>query len=598
MTLSRFSRTIGHNAPFTAILISAAVLFFVAAASAQSTFPEGATDLTVRLFFTHEVSSLTITPASPAVTFKRCPHCPESPLTSPLTVKSIQSTMLVNGSSSQDLELSGALRLVAAPNVTANAAGKWRVRPSPDGLHVTLTVGSERYVMAVLMSEAAPNEPVASLQALAIVARSFALTHPNRHSTQEFNLCDSTHCQALHFGPVTDAVRDAVQQTAGETLWYHSRRATAYFTQNCGGTTEDAVQIWGGPQQSWLISQLDPHCQRTPSAWHASISATDLRQALSSSGWSLRSPISSVRVLSLDPSGRANRVQVFVGAQRFDIPASAFRFAIGRALGWNLVRSDWYSVNFSRGYAEFDGKGFGHGVGLCQAGAAAMAAHDHADMRTILSFYFPGTEVRITPSDLGWQSTSANRWTLINTVPAHTALLLREGNTALARARSIFPPTSAEAASNLTVRVFPSTELFRQTTGEPGWIAASTHGDTIALQPIEIIERHEPLANTLLHEMLHVLIERECSLSTPLWLREGLAESLASPHDSRSAAFLNLQQIDAALSASSSRGQAQRAHENAATAVRKLISGNGLAAVRGWLRTGVPASALQQAGLR
>ena len=112
----------------------------------------------------------------------------------------------------KQLSLSGNYRLtskgqenVSDPLVVA-AAGKWTIAWRRDGLGVLLTLPSERYVVAALSGEAAPDEPMASLKAMAISMRTYALLNANRHRAQGFGLCDSTHCQALRLGAVRPEV--------------------------------------------------------------------------------------------------------------------------------------------------------------------------------------------------------------------------------------------------------------------------------------------------------------------------------------------------------------------------------------------------------
>ena len=90
-----------------------------------------------------------------------------------------------------------------------------------------LTLPSENYVMAALNGEAAPDEPMASLKAMAISMRTFALENAGRHRAEGFDLCDSTHCQALRLGKVRPEVERAVRETAGETLWSASAGHTS-----------------------------------------------------------------------------------------------------------------------------------------------------------------------------------------------------------------------------------------------------------------------------------------------------------------------------------------------------------------------------------
>ena len=168
------------------------------------------------------------------------------------------------------------------------------------------------------------------------------------------------------------------------------------------------------------------------------------------------------------------------------------------------------------------GRGYGHGVGLCQAGAYEMAAEGHSDTE-ILSFYFPGAVAGITPAGHGWRSVAGAGWTLLTTDPASG--LVAEGNAAWARAQSLF---GLSCGSPPTVQELPSTELFRQTTGEPGWMLASTRGSTVFLQPAAVRQNNGGTEALLLHEFLHVLVEQQAGENAPLWLREGLVETLAN----------------------------------------------------------------------
>jgi stage II sporulation protein D len=133
-----------------------------------------------------------------------------------------------------------------------------------------LTLPSERYVAAVLNAEAAPSEPAESLHALAILARTYALngshfTAAPGHLAAE--LCDSTECQAMRLEPASAAIDDAAQRDRGRdvVVWEPTARRS-FFSQNCGGMTEDAAAVWpklrGVP---YLRSHADPYCIRRDS---------------------------------------------------------------------------------------------------------------------------------------------------------------------------------------------------------------------------------------------------------------------------------------------------------------------------------------------
>ena len=400
--------------------------FFLAA---RAPAPESARSLTVEVFSTRVVKSLTATPlGQPRPT--QMDWAPEG-------------LRLSSGKAVKELRLSGGYRMRAGAE-EVSAAGRWLIRWQRDGLRVLLTLPSESYVVAALNGEAAPDEPMASLKAMAISIRTFALVNANRHSAEGFGLCDSTHCQALRLGKGRPEVERAVRETAGETLWFGGQRAHVYYTQHCGGMSEAAQDVWPAEHARYLAgNHADPYClRRSPAEWEARIDLTQLSEIFRAQGWQTPSPISDVRVMRRSASGRAELLEVTGRGAPAELSASSFRFAVDRALGWNQLRSDWYSVSISGTALEMKGRGYGHGVGLCQAGAFEMAKEGHSDTE-ILSFYFPGAVAGITPAGDRWQSVAGAGWTLLTTDPGGE--LVAEGNAAWATARSLFGPASTIA---------------------------------------------------------------------------------------------------------------------------------------------------------
>ena len=492
---------------------------------------------------------------------------------------------LSSGAHATRLHLNGSFR-IKIPNTESAvaAAGIWTIEPHAGGLRVLLTMPSERYLAAALNGEASPDEPVESLKAMAVAMRTFAIENSRRHASEGFNLCDSTHCQSLRIGTTRAEVERAVRETAGETLWFNQRRAAVYYSQNCGGTTEDVRNVWPSIRASYLTSHPDAYCLRhKDAAWHAQFPLDQLNKLFREQGWHTPTNIDSIRVSKRTPSGRAITLQVNGVGGPASISASSFHFAVNRSLGWNQIRSDWYELETSDHTLHIQGKGHGHGVGLCQDGAFEMAREGNS-YREILAFYFPGTSIGIQSGDNGWKSIQGNGWKLRAVGPATPWIDL--GNSQWEKARSAFP---TQANPQPTVFAMPSTELFRQTTGEPGWLLASTRGANIFLQPALVLQRHGALREILLHEFLHVLVEQESSTKTPLWLREGLVEFLADGsmrHENLPP--VNLMTLDANLSHPTDKISSQKAHDAAADMVGGYVQHYGLATVRGWLRNGVP----------
>src|ERR1700733_1144847 len=419
--------------------------------------PTSARALTIELWSAQSVTHLTATPLAN----------PTMPLEIDWQKDGLRTS---SGKTLKHLDLTGSFRLqtTQAPDVVA--AGSWAIDWRRDGLRVLLTLPSESYVLAALNGEAAPDEPIASLKAMAISIRTFALVNANRHQADGFGLCDSTHCQALRLGKSRPEVERAVRETAGETLWSDGQRAHIYYTQHCGGTSESASAVWPAEQAAYLAGQhTDPYClRRSPAQWQTRIPLRQLDQIFRAQGWHTPSPVTEIRITQRDATGRVALLQVIGQGAPAQLSASSFRFAVDRALGWNQMRSDWYSATVSGADLEIRGRGYGHGVGLCQAGAFEMATEGRTESE-ILGFYFPDTVPGITPAGDGWQRVSGAGWTLLTT--DQTGPLLAEGNAAWARAQSLLREAPlrevprGKAPQAPTVQELPTTELFRQTTG-------------------------------------------------------------------------------------------------------------------------------------
>lgn len=543
----------------------------------------GGRDVTVALFSTRGAHAVTVSPLSASAWTARCATCAHEPLTGPLHLSGI--------SGPAEIFAGGTVRVTDDSSGDARTAtGLWHLRAlAGQAIDIVLTMPSERYVAAVLNAETSANEPRESLRAMAILVRTYALNGKHYSAAAghlRANLCDSTECQVMRLAAPSQAVADAAFDTAGETLWFGGRRAEIFFSQHCGGMTEDVNAAWPGQSSlPYLRSHPDFYClKRGSAAWHAEVPLPRLEDLAHAEGWRLPADIVAVNVSARSPSNRALRV-VFrgVNGETAVVSASALRFGIGRALGWDEVRSDAFDVAVRNGALVFDGRGHGHGVGLCQTGAAEMAAEGKSN-REILAFYFPGTDVEIVPGEHGWIESHAETITIRATDPT-SAALQADLEQAWSEAQRRFPLRQTISPE---VVFAPTTEIFRQMTAQPGWALASTRGTVIVLQPESILRANgRDAQSTLLHEMLHVAVEQECNERTPLWLREGLVETLAAPSGATKNAASS-SSIDGGLRGAESLPEAERAHRMVADRVRSLIARYGLPAVRGWLRSGVP----------
>jgi stage II sporulation protein D len=367
-------------------------------------------------------------------------------------------------------------------------------------LQLVTVLPVERYVELVVTAESGAADGPESRKGLAIVARSYALQLTHGHT--RFDVCDSTHCQWVRWRSTPEA-HAAALATAGEVLWFHGSRAAAYFHQNCGGRTAAAEEVW--PQHNStnrtgpgvLLSHSDLYCQRVGSSeWSTTLSRSELTQALAAAGLAA-SGWKSITVAQRGESGRASVLSV--GANK--ILAEDFRLAVGRTFGWNRIRSNWFEVAAQGDGFLFHGRGSGHGVGLCQAGAAEMGREGYS-YHEILAQYFPKDRLGEETTGDAW-TTSVGPGFIFETSEATNSKYLPTISRALTEAES---RSGLHSSTVIAVRAYRSTPAFRDATLAQGWVAAFTEGDFIALQPMPVLALRKLLDGVLRHEFLHALV--------------------------------------------------------------------------------------------
>jgi stage II sporulation protein D len=274
------------------------------------------------------------------------------------------------------------------------------------------------------------------------------------------------------------------------------------------------------------------------------------------------------------------RISVGESQRRAVVSASSFRFALGRALGWNTLKSDWYDVTTSGDHFVFSGRGTGHGVGLCQTGAAEMARQGKT-YREILTFYYPGAELGRSAKGIAWKTDHEDEFNVRAVNDADAAAVREATRQSLLFAKQA---TGLKFATKPTIDVFPTVAMFRDATGEPGWVAASTLGDRVRIEPPSVLKNDLPAL--LKHECLHLLIEANAREGTPPWFREGLV--LAISGEETNDVSMPIDAIDSAIRERRDEPSVKRAYAAAAARVRELARTNSREVLMKWLRDGLP----------
>ena len=306
--------------------------------------------------------------------------------------------------------------------IVAIAAGTTRCattpRPAPPAtrpsatltLRVEVVVGGEQRIQTMPLEEyvrgsvpaemplAEPDDAVADRLARlqAILARTYALANRDRHASEGFDLCSTTHCQVYRPperqpDAIAHLVAAAVDRTRGLIITDGNGPIQALFHADCGGHTSAATDVWGGPAPGYLDGVRDRVCVTTPrDDWHLALDIDPLRRILNTTpDTAVGQRLDQIAVVSRDPAGRATRVGV-TGEKHRVVRGERLRAVISGQLGPRAFRSTLFVLEQLDDRIEFSGHGFGHGVGLCQTGAIVRARRSEA-VDSILAHYYPGT---------------------------------------------------------------------------------------------------------------------------------------------------------------------------------------------------------------
>lgn len=260
------------------------------------------------------------------------------------------------------------------------------------GLSLVLHLRLEDYVLGVVCGEMPTSAPGigAALRAQAVAARSWALWESGR---QAGALRDTSADQVFRgLDWQTAAARAAVTETRGLVLAWQDRLLPAFFHADCGGATADAEAL-GFVRHALppLAGAPDPGCESSR-PWRAVVPAERLdavARALGLGGW-----LRGVHALDRDGEGRLLRVRLLGEKDHFDGPSEEARARFG------VPSSAWTAASVrTDGALELQGRGRGHGIGLCQIGARRRAAAGETWL-ALLGRYYPGAEVRPLTAEL------------------------------------------------------------------------------------------------------------------------------------------------------------------------------------------------------
>lgn len=294
-----------------------------------------------------------------------------------------------------------------------------RHQPGKPGFNVINTLPLEEYLYGVVPREISPSWPMEAIKAQAVAARSYAFANTGKHQEQGFEVCATSHCQ-VYGGRDSESEQttQAVNATRGMMVTYAETVISAFFHASSGGHTEDSENIWGEPYP--YLRGVPDFDQRSPhSRWERRVNSGKLNELLRAAGYK----VGTVTAIELSPlqkqpvsiadrgiSGRVKKLKL-VGTEGsvslsgtklsslLGLPSSLFAVTPPEtAPSAPAKNAGDKSATAVRDVWVIAGAGWGHGIGLSQWGAKAMAEKaapgDTDYYKRILTHYYVNTKIQ------------------------------------------------------------------------------------------------------------------------------------------------------------------------------------------------------------
>ncbi|MGZ3569762.1 MAG: SpoIID/LytB domain-containing protein [Thermodesulfobacteriota bacterium] len=318
-------------------------------------------------------------------------------------------------------------------------------------------ISLENYLKSVISSEMSAEAPIEFLKAHAILSRSWLLAGLDRRKGEKtsvgkniqekgevirwydredhvlFDVCSDDHCQRYHgiTKVISQHAEEAIRKTNGTVMTYRNEICDARYSKACGGITENFETAWNdkrvpylrstsdastshhpiGTEEeatAWILSKPDAYCNTKDAhllerilpevdretkdffRWEVEYSRKELEEILQKQTGFDFGELTEIVPISRGLSGRISHLRI-VGSKKSMVVGKELE--IRRCLSDTHLYSSAFIVRLEADRVVFHGAGWGHGVGLCQIGAAVMATQGFS-AEEILKHYFRGVEIR------------------------------------------------------------------------------------------------------------------------------------------------------------------------------------------------------------
>jgi stage II sporulation protein D len=241
----------------------------------------------------------------------------------------------------------------------------------------------EDYVKDVVAVEVRPDWEMEALKAQAVISRTYAVYQKIMNGDSIYHIASSVLDQVYKGNNPDVRVAYAVEETSGEILTFDNKPVETFYHSTSCGMTENPEEVFGKSYP--YLKSVESNCEISPySTWERRIQLIEIENALNLSG------IKEISIKSYTSTNRVKQLEIIDNSGITTINATDFR----KAFGWSRIPSTNFNISRDGDSIIFEGKGYGHGVGLCQWCALQMA-RDGKNYKEILSFFYPGTTIKL-----------------------------------------------------------------------------------------------------------------------------------------------------------------------------------------------------------
>jgi stage II sporulation protein D len=265
-------------------------------------------------------------------------------------------------------------------------SGNIEVWKGDNGLYLVNELPLEDYVMGVVAGEVGADWEIEALKAQAVISRTYAVYQKKVNGNSIYHITSSVLHQVYKGSNSDSRIARAVTETSGEVLTFDNKPIEAFYHSTSCESTENPEEVFGKSYP--YLKAVESKCDLSPYCiWERRIQLNEIEKALNISG------IQEITIRSNTSTNRVKDLYVKTTSEINTINTTDLR----KALGWNRLPSTNFTFTKDGDSLLFEGKGYGHGVGLCQWCALEMA-REGKNYKDILSFFYPGTTIQLYES--------------------------------------------------------------------------------------------------------------------------------------------------------------------------------------------------------